>query len=222
VTPGQEQKGVSTSTLELPPIEGLAMADGLARAGGDSKVYLKALQHFSEEQGGTPERIRDALLRGDLTAADQMARRLKIAAGEIGATAVQSSAAAVAGAVLEQPDPGEMEALWAALDKAVRDLVSELRPLLKPKEGKSAKDHRQVTAAPVNPAELRKAVSEIVPLLADRDPGARDCLKANRAIFRSAFTPEAYSEFERAVKVNDFDGARDQLKKAVRKHGLSI
>jgi hypothetical protein len=64
-------------------------------------------------------------------------------------------------------------------------------------------------------------VSQILPLLAERDPGAKDCLRDNRKTFRSAFTPEAYLEFEQLVKNADFDAALEQLKKAARKHDIS-
>jgi hypothetical protein len=74
----------------------------------------------------------------------------------------------------------------------------------------------------VNPPLLRKAVNQILPLFTGKDPGARDCLKANRTIFRSAFTPEAFVEFEQSVKGGDFDAALEQLKKAARKHGISV
>jgi sensor domain CHASE-containing protein len=81
--------------------------------------------------------------------------------------------------------------------------------------------HRLPPAPLVDPAQLRKAVSLILPLLAERDPGAKDCLRDNRKTFRSAFTPETYLEFEQLVKNGDFDAALEQLKKAARKHDIS-
>jgi hypothetical protein len=104
----------------------------------------------------------------------------------------------------------------------MRDLVADLKPVLKPKEGKPAPARRLPAPPPVNPAQLRKAVNEILPLLADQDPGAKDCLKANRATFRSAFASEAYEEFEQFVKRSDFGTALEQLKKAAKKHGISL
>ena len=91
-----------------------------------------------------------------------------------------------------------------------------------PKEGKPAPARRPPALPPVNPAQLRKAVNEIFPLLADQDPGAKDCLKANRATFRSAFSSEAYEEFEQFVKRGDFVTALEHLKKAAKKHGISL
>jgi sensor domain CHASE-containing protein len=77
-------------------------------------------------------------------------------------------------------------------------------------------------APPVDLAELRTAVSQILPLLSERDPGAKDCLRDNRKTFRSVFTAETYVEFEQLVKNGDFDAGLEQLKKAARKHGLSL
>lgn len=75
---------------------------------------------------------------------------------------------------------------------------------------------------PVDPAELRKAVNLIVPLLADADPGAKDCLRDNRTTFRSAFSVEGYGEFEQFVKHADFAAALEHLKKAAKRHGIPV
>jgi sensor domain CHASE-containing protein len=77
-------------------------------------------------------------------------------------------------------------------------------------------------APPVKLPELRKAVHDILPLLVDNDPGAKDCLKDNRNTFRSTFTPEAYVEFARLVSAGKFAPALEQLKKAVKHHGISV
>jgi hypothetical protein len=88
----------------------------------------------------------------------------------------------------------------------------------KPKEEKPAR--RLPAPPPVDPGQLRKAVNQILPLFTGQDPGARDCLKANRATFRSAFPPEGYVEFEQSVKSGDFTAALEHLKKAARRHGI--
>jgi sensor domain CHASE-containing protein len=90
----------------------------------------------------------------------------------------------------------------------------------KPKEEKPA---RPLPAPPpVDPAQLRKAVNLILPLFTGQDPGARDCLKANRSTFRSAFAPEAFVEFEQSVRSGDFAAALEHLKRVGRKHGIPV
>lgn len=71
-------------------------------------------------------------------------------------------------------------------------------------------------------AEFRRATNEIVPLLTDRDPGARDCFKANRQVFRSAFPAASFEEFEQLVKSSEFEPALEQLKKVAKRHGLHV
>jgi hypothetical protein len=92
----------------------------------------------------------------------------------------------------------------------------------KPKEDKPAPVRPLPASPPVNPAQLRTAVNQILPLLTDQDPGAKDCLKDNRATFRSAFAPEAYLEFEQFVKSGGFGEALEHLKRAAKKHGISV
>jgi len=89
-----------------------------------------------------------------------------------------------------------------------------------PKEDKPPR--RLPAPPPLNPAELRKAANQILPLFTGQDPGAKDCLKANRNAFRSAFSPEGFLEFEQCVKDGDFSNALEHLKKAAKRHGISV
>jgi sensor domain CHASE-containing protein len=211
-----------TPPPDLPVIDGLATSEGLANADGDPKHYLKALRQFVAEHAGAPEKIRDVLLHGDLPAAQRAIQALKTAADMIGATAVHKATTALAHACHERSDPSEIESIWGGLEKELRELTVALKPVVRPKEEEPAPSRRLPAAPPVDPGQLRKAVNMIVPLLTERDPGAKDCLRDNRKAFRSAFIPEAYVEFEQLVKDGDSDGAFEQLKKAARKHGISL
>jgi hypothetical protein len=91
----------------------------------------------------------------------------------------------------------------------------------RPKKSRSD-DQMDLFAEPVNPAHLRKAVNEILPLLVDSDPGAKDCFKANRTVFRPAFAAEGFAEFEGSIKGADFAAALEHLKKACKRHGVTV
>lgn len=93
---------------------------------------------------------------------------------------------------------------------------------LEPPDGKPASAQRPAPVPPVDPAQLRKAIHLMLPLLTDQDPGAKDCLKANRETFRAAFAGEACEEFEEKVKGSEFGGALELLKKASKKHGIPV
>ncbi|MCX6922252.1 MAG: CHASE domain-containing protein [Verrucomicrobia bacterium] len=110
------------------------------------------------------------------------------------------------------------------LEEAVSDKAEEAPAVSKAaSEPKEEKPARALPAPPpMNHAQLRKAVNLILPLFTGQDPGAKDCLKDNRTTFRSAFSPEAYVEFEQSVKGGNFDAALEHLKKAAKRHGIPM
>lgn len=105
-------------------IEELVATDGVTRAGANPKLFFKALQRFVEHQIGAPEKIRAALLQGDLAGAERMVQSLKTTAGDVGATAEQSAAATLPRATHEQADPAEFESRWRELAKVVLRVAS--------------------------------------------------------------------------------------------------
>ena len=222
-TPAAEvQPATGEDPLAPLVVEGLATNEGLANADNDAKRYLKAIQQFTQEQANTPEKIQEALVQGDLPAAQRLLQALKMAADAIGATHVHKTTTTLSDACREGADPSDIESLWAELEKVLRELLVGLKPVVQAKEDKPAPARRLPAPPPVDLPQLRKAVNLIVPLLTDRDPGAKDCLEDNRSTFRSTFTPEGYVEFEQLVKSSDFEVALEQMKKAVRKQGISL
>ena len=219
----------ATEDPELPQAEGLNTAEGLLRVAGNRKLYLKLLTQFVDQQAGAAERIRDQLVQGDSAAAERGAHTLRGVAGNLGATAVQSAAAGVEKAIRTQTDPAEIESLWGELDQALSGLMAELKPALRPATSAPAKPVlaspaavREEPPAPLNLPAFRKAAGQMLPLLSDHDPGAADCLEAERDTLRPAFSPEAFAEFEKHVTGYAFAEALELLKKAAKKHGVSL
>lgn len=118
-----------------------------------------------------------------------------------------------------EPPPAPAAATPAEAGESAPAEIPEAAPARK--EEKRAPVRPLPPSPPVNLSQLRKAVSEILPLLTGHDPGAKDCLKDNRTPFRSAFSPEGFIEFEQTVKGGDYAEAVQQLRKAARKHGIS-
>ena len=122
-------------------VEGLDMAEGLASAKGNPKVYVEALRHFAEQQGGRTGRDARCAGAGQPGGGGTVGRGVD-AAAELGATSVRGAAAALGRAIHQQADPGEIEALWTGLAEALSRLLADLRPVLKPKEDKPAPARR--------------------------------------------------------------------------------
>ena len=155
-------------------------------------------------------------MQGQPDEAARLTHTLRGVAETIGASALRAAATDLEHALAGPDDPAEIETIWSAMEKSLTDLVADLKSALKSKEEKAPS---LPPPPPVDPPVLRRAVNEILPLLTDLDPGAAECLKANRKTFRSAFSSEGFVEFEQQVKAGAYREALDLLKKAAKKHG---
>ena len=111
----------------LPVIAGLDMNDGLSRVGGNRKLYVKILRQFAEQQGPAADQIADALATGDHSLAERLAHTLKGVAGNIGAAAVQSAAAALERAIRDRSTADEIERARTLVTAVLDPLTTGIR-----------------------------------------------------------------------------------------------
>ena len=80
-------------------------------------------------------------------------------------------------------------------------------------------------AAPVpalNRTVFKKTAGELYVLLAESDPGAKECLADYRRELRPGFAPEAFEAFEKHVHAQAFHEALELLVKAARRQGINL
>jgi sensor domain CHASE-containing protein len=116
-------------------------------------------------------------------------------------------------AIPAPPEPAATESDLIDLNEHAEPEIAEEEPATTPR--------RAAPARPVDSAQLRRATNEIFPLLTDRDPGAKDCFRANRAVFRSGLGV-GYEEFEHLIKEDKFEEALELLIKSARRHGIHL
>src|SRR4029077_12556361 len=112
---------------ELPTIAGLDTNDGLSRVGGNRKLYAKILHQFAEQQSPAADQVADALATGDHALAERLAHTLKGVAGNIGATGVQSAAAALERAIRDRSNAEEVERVRQRLGVVLEPLATGIR-----------------------------------------------------------------------------------------------
>jgi hypothetical protein len=106
--------------------------------------------------------------------------------------------------------------------KSVSEPHPEKQPI-KPEDHTPASDKPKAAPIPaLNPPVFKKAANVMALLLAESDPGAKECFTDNRKALRPAFTPEGFEEFEKHVKAFDFHEALELIKKAARRHGINL
>ena len=209
--------GVAADPDRLPAISGLDTANGLTRVGGNSRLYLKLLRQFVEQQGSADEQITRALEAGDRALAERLAHTLKGVAGSIGAALVQSAAGVLEKLIRDRAGAAEVASAKQQVTSHLTPLVEALRGALQPAATEAPAE--APAAGSVNPAASRKAATQLLVLLSDADPGASDFIAANRAALRPMFSDDGWQQFGRLVADYSFAEAQSQLEEALRQLG---
>jgi two-component system sensor histidine kinase/response regulator len=103
----------------LPRIEGVDLADGLRRVGGNKRLYRDLLMKFAAKNGDADVQISAALESGDRQMAERIAHTVKGVAGNLGIKRVQSAAEKLEKAIHDSD---------AGASTILRDFTSLLRP----------------------------------------------------------------------------------------------
>ena len=202
----------------LPSVPGLDTRDGLSRVAGNSKLYLKILAQFTEQQGPAPEQIRTALARGDVALAERLAHTLKGVAGNIGAKSVQSAAAALEQLIRHRANADEIENARSQTGAELDSLLRELGAM-PPATNRETPPPAAEPAA--RPAQVREAAAQLDQLLAESSPAAADFVEGNRPALRPLFSPETWQRFEGLILNYAFAEARADLAEALKHFSAS-
>jgi len=194
-------------------IRGLDTTDGLARIGGNRKLYAKILRQFVERQGRTCDQVADAFATGDYALAERLAHTLKGVAGSIGAAGIHSAAAALERVIRDRSKADEVERVRQRLRMVLEPLATEIRAAL----GTAGSDASATvpTAAPTDPARSLEAAAQLAALLTDADPAAGDFIEAHRDALRPLFDAAGWSEFDTLVQGYAFTDAQSRLEHAL-------
>jgi signal transduction histidine kinase/DNA-binding response OmpR family regulator/HPt (histidine-containing phosphotransfer) domain-containing protein/CHASE3 domain sensor protein len=206
-----EAERAAPQTEVLPSVEGLDAQDGLARVGGNRKLYLKLLRQFATQQADAPEQIARQLRAGDDATAERTAHTLKGVAGNLGAKPVQTAAAELEKSIREREPSARIEAARRQLAEDLALLLDRLRPAL----GGETPVAVAVPATAVDPAQLKAVVAQMLKQLSEFDAAACDQWEANRGIFAAIFSTEEFTRFEQHLQGYAFGEAQALLETAV-------
>ncbi|RFO97683.1 hypothetical protein DIC66_07450 [Rhodoferax lacus] len=193
----------STSTLALPQgIAGLDVEQGLRRVLGKEAVYTKMLRKFMGGQHDAVAQIKWALASGDWEDAERLAHTLKGVAGNLGATVVQSDAAALEAALQKRATLEDIEALMSATELSLSELMAALQA--------QVPEPARVDASDAEVSRLGSVVEELRSLLENDDAAAVDVFGDNTALLKFAY-PSSFAALEAALAEYDFPKALEYL-----------
>ena len=163
---------VQAATASPAPLDGIDVAAGLGRVGGNAALYDRLLDKMGQDFPAVPERIRAALAAGDRSAAEIAAHSVKGAAGNVGADELAHAAGELEKALRH----GDDEAVQAALP-AFAQAVDRFARAVAGRKG-SENPPGATTTAPASgncAVDVLAALGELLPHLESRKP--KPCAK---------------------------------------------
>ncbi len=177
-------------------VEGVDVAAGLRRTGGNRKRYVALLRKFAEQQADTVATIQAALAASDAATAERAAHSLKGAASTLGANALSEAAARAELAIRSRGDAAApVQALSLALDRVLTDLSAAL-----PEETGG-------NGASGDPASVQEPLARLKLLLEADDGEAADFIIDAKSRLAGVLTPAEVKALADRVGKFDFDAA---------------
>ena len=212
--PAPDQPSSPAPQEALPSIAGLDTNDGLARVGGNRKLYVKILRQFAEQQGPALDQVADALATGDHALAERLAHTLKGVAGNIGA-ARRSVGRGRTGTRDSRPVERRRDRASETAGRGCARTADDGNP------GSARYGCVRGRQRPFNP---RRRPIRLGPVRRRRssprccrtsDPAAGEFIEANRDALSPLFDAAGWSEFETLVQGYAFADAQARLEHAL-------
>jgi len=185
---------------ELPELPGINTTAGLATCQGNVALYRRLLIKFRSSESDFAGQFRGALGEDDPTASSRCAHTLKGVAGNIGASTVQQTAAALELACYEGEPPETTERLLSQVVTALAHVLPGLTRLEQAATGLA-----RVQADAVDPEVLEALLIRLRALLEDDDAEAADLVEELQSL--AGTTANDLKTLSNAIADYDFDTA---------------
>ncbi|MBV8674584.1 MAG: response regulator, partial [Acidobacteriaceae bacterium] len=190
----------------VPEIDGVDTASGLRRVADNKQLYRSLLGQFAEKQADAGARMLNALQRGDIKLAEQIAHTVKGVSGNLGITKIQFSAARVERAFREK-DTG-LPTILAEFDWLLRQQVQAITDALRRTE---PTPDGAGPLAKFNPEAAASAAARLRSLLKESDAEAEEAFNDLRNALGGQARPETLNALAASIRDFDFDGALRKL-----------
>lgn len=203
-----EAVGTQELLQRLEGLDGLDAVQGLQRTGGNAGFYLRMLRKLVEGQADAVQRVRAQLAADDRAGAERSAHTLKGVAGNLGAVALQASAAALETALRESADAAPVGACIAHTEQVLGALLQALQQT----PGFAAEEAAAEPGAPTGEAGRQRAQAVLAQLrqcLREDDPSAQALWQENAGLLGQLL--EQPQAVQKAIEGFEFETALDLL-----------
>jgi len=205
---GKSQETQQAGLVDVPPLQGINVESGLARVGGNKKLYHKLLLQFLENNEGTVAMLQVALKQGDYPRATMNLHTLKGVAGTIGADHLYAATRDLEKRIKEGQDEKiaqQMEYFSSSLLgvlHSIRGLEESVAESNSPQKGENRTDLSQSKAL----------IETLQGYLANYDTEATAVFEKLKALPVSNHYQVEFKKIQMALNNYDFEKALEQLK----------
>jgi len=203
----QQKTGAAATEPMLPEsIPGVDIDEGLARVGGNRKLYLKLLNDFAGNYRLNAAAIRTAIMEQRTEEAKRIAHTLKGVSGNISAKGVFALSEQVEKA-LSLESPHDYSELLDRLDQEIRAIVDALDVVPVERQSEIAESDEEIDKTKITPILL-----EATRLIWTDDIESEAAIQKLKQALGSRFATET-DEIARSVDGFDFDAAKRPLQR---------
>jgi len=152
--------------IPLPQMPDLDTESGLARVGGNGKLYRSLLVKFHNEYADTTGQIKDALARKDMELGTRLAHTVKGVAGNLGAKELQAAGADVETAI-KHGNLDNIGELLNTFEKKTQAIITGLKDFVAAAESAGKKGGEKETG---EPAKLKELLEKLRPSVEKKKP----------------------------------------------------
>jgi CheY-like chemotaxis protein len=207
---GFEPSGKKIAEDKLPgSLEGIDIAEGLRRVGGNRTLYRKLLVEFSQDHSDDVHAIRQALDQGDLDTAQRIAHTIKGVSGSIGAGDLHRNAESLDSA-LKKGKQNIYPELLLRLENTLTPVMQGLEVLTVSSE---TEEPGPEDGGPMDIAAIMPFLDELQTLLEEMDPEAEDQVADLKAQLAGGAHQKLVNALSKQVGEFEFEDARETLAK---------
>jgi signal transduction histidine kinase/CheY-like chemotaxis protein len=207
----------AASPEALPDIQGVGLADGLRRVGGNARLYRELLVKFAAKNADAGLQISAALQGEDRKMAERIAHTVKGVAGNLGIKQVQFAAEKLEKAIRDDD---------AVVSAILQDFTSLLRPQIEAIEqalGTSATPELKSDAKTIfDPAAASREARRLRSLLEASDGDSEETLHTLQSVLAGQVEKARLDALGADISEFDFAGALRKLDDIVKEHGLNL
>jgi HPt (histidine-containing phosphotransfer) domain-containing protein len=203
-----ELSGKKIAEDKLPGnLEGIDIAEGLRRVGGNRKLYRKLLVEFFQDHREDVHAIRKGLDQEDLETAKRIAHTIKGVSGSIGAGDLHRDAESLDFALKE----GQQDLYPELLSRLEDALATVMQGLAVLSAHFETEEPGKEDGGPVDVEAIMPSLDELQTLLEEMDPEAEDKVIALKAQLGGGTHQKLVNTLSKKVGEFEFEDARETL-----------